>query len=215
MGSMMTLDRDSACRQVLALFPPLDGLQAAAATAIYRGIAEDGRVSIAGLAEKLNLDADAVRMQLAETPAIYYDDAGAIQGFWGLTDQPVSPHRMRIRGKDRYAWCAWDALFLPQLVGDSAEVSSTCPGSGAEVRLLVHPESVEQLTPPGAVVSLRVPDRDGFAEDVLGTFCHHVFFFVNEETGRAWAGDRNDIVLLSVAEAFALGREKNHIQFGV
>ena len=41
-------------------------------------------------------------------------------------------HRFEVAGRTLYTWCAWDSLFLPQILGQEAEVESTCPLTAAE-----------------------------------------------------------------------------------
>ena len=42
-----------------------------------------------------------------------------------------------------HTWCAWDTLFLPALLGETAEVRSTCPVTGSVVELVVAPDAVK------------------------------------------------------------------------
>jgi hypothetical protein len=48
---------------------------------------------------------------------VFHDDAGHIVGFWGLSTTELGPHRLRgVDGVELSAWCAWDTLFLPELL---------------------------------------------------------------------------------------------------
>jgi hypothetical protein len=55
----------------------------------------------------------------------YEVEDGALVGA-ALTLRPTR-HRFRLRGHDLYTWCGFDALFLPIMLGEQAEVASTCP----------------------------------------------------------------------------------------
>ena len=66
-------------------------------------------------------------------------------------------HRVQLGGKELYAWCALDTLFIPGLLGEEAEVLSTCPVSRETVRITVTPDGVEDFSPPDAVVSVVLP----------------------------------------------------------
>jgi len=48
------------------------------------------------------------------------------------------------------AWCAWDTLFLPQLIGRAAEIESASPGNTGVVRLTMTPQQLERAEPVGA-----------------------------------------------------------------
>jgi alkylmercury lyase len=43
-------------------------------------------------------------------------------------------------------------------------------------------------------------------EAIWGTFCHHIFFFASREEAGRWAAGRDNIEILSVEEAYELGR---------
>lgn len=205
---------EAALENVLALMPPLEPVQACVAREIYRGIAGQGRVTVEKLAQEVGLPVGLLRDHLADAPGIFYDDQGAIQGFWGLTAEPVSSHRLQVAGADLYTWCAWDALFIPELLGESARIVAKCAATGTPVTMDVHPDRLENVDPAETMVTMRVPADAEFTADILGSFCHHVFFFSSERTAIQWAGDRTDLLFLTVLEAFELGREKNRRQFG-
>lgn len=134
---------------------------------------------------------------------------GSIAGLMGLSLND-HPHRFTLGSRRLSAWCAMDTLFLPTLLGETATIESQSPVSKETVKVTVSPHGVEQLHPAQAVVSLIVPkDFDDLKspEAVWGSFCHHVFFFVSREEAEGWAGGREDIEILSVAEGFALGKE--------
>src|SRR5438105_3553591 len=82
-----------------------------------------------------------------------------ITGYWGLALSPTA-HRFLIRGRLLYTWCAWDSLFIPELLGESARVESSCPQTKSRIHLTVTPRGVIDLDPAGAVVSLVTPDSN-------------------------------------------------------
>ena len=152
---------------------------------------------------------------LEEWPGVFRDEEGRVVGFRGLA-QPETPHRFEVNGARLHAWCAWDTLFLPALIGKTARVSSQCPVTGETISLTVAPDGVEALSPEGAVVSMLMP-ADGFDADVIQSFCHHVHFFASREAGEQWIGERegDDAFLLTVDEAFHLGELWNRHRLGV
>ena len=122
-----------------------------------------------------------------------------------------TPHRFYVNGAQMSAWCAEDTLFLPTVLNQSASVESVSPVSREKVRLTVSPQGVEEVDPAGAVVSIVIVDPDetnmGSVEAIWGTFCHHIFFFASREEAERWTAGRDDIEILSVEEAYELGRQ--------
>lgn len=137
-------------------------------------------------------------------PGLLRDDRGRVISFLGLS-LTETPHRLELGDTTLYAWCAWEALFLPRLIDRTARVRSACPQTGETISLTVSPDAFEELSPATAHVSMLVPE-DGFGYDVIESFCHHVHFFTGPEAGERWQRESDDAFLLTVAEAFRLGR---------
>lgn len=139
-----------------------------------------------------------------------WDADNNIIGIIGLSLN-VTPHRFYLNGTRMSAWCAEDTLFLPAVLDRTASVESKSPVSRERVRLKVSPQMVEEVDPAGAVVSIVIVDPDdanmGSVEAIWGTFCHHTFFFASREEAERWAAGRDDIEILSVDEAYELGRQ--------
>jgi alkylmercury lyase len=133
-----------------------------------------------------------------------------VVGIMGLSLNDT-PHRFYVDGTRMSAWCAEDTLFLPAVLDQTATVESKSPVTRERVRLTVSPQGVEEVDPVGAVVSIVIVDPDeadtSTVEAIWGTFCHHTFFFASREEAERWAAGRDDIEILSVDEAFELGRQ--------
>jgi len=125
---------------------------------IYSGLAASGTVSVAALSDRTRLEPSRIEAIISPWPGVFRDQRRDIVGFWELTAWPVSKHVLRINGQSRCAWCAWDCLFIPALLGQTAEVSSVCPQTGEPIELIVSPNSVEQVRPDSAVLSMLLPD---------------------------------------------------------
>ena len=132
-----------------------------------------------------------------------------VVGIMGLSLNDT-PHRFYVNGTRMSTWCAADTLFLPAVLGQTATVESKSPVTRERIRLTVSPQGVEEVDPAGAVRSMVIVDPDdadmGSVEAIWGTFCHHLFFFASREEAARWAAGRDDIEILSVDEAFELGR---------
>ena len=107
--------------------------------------------------------------------------------------------------------CALDSLFLPVMLQQTALVSSPCPTTGETIRLTITPEGVTSYQPASTVISIVIPQptKNGLetVEEIWMTFCHHIHFFSSPQAAQEWfAAREQEIVILTIEEAFELGR---------
>jgi alkylmercury lyase len=205
-----------ALRIHLRPFPPDEQR---AAVALYRELAKGRAVDAAQLAQALGVSPAEARTLLERDSIkafVYPDDQGRVLGFGGLAAAPMH-HRFEVGGRSLWTWCAWDSLFIPEILGQSARVTSADPESGDVVRLVVTPDQVASAEPPGAVVSFILPDAQVFgtsAANVMAKFCHFVFLFASRLSGERWAAKHPGTFLYSLDEAFSLAKRLNARTFG-
>lgn len=197
---------------IVRAMPEMDATEQRVALSLYRELAKGTPVSLEHLGGRVGLPPERVGTLLDQWPGIYYDEQRRVMGFWGIALRDM-PHRMRVADRALYAWCAWDGLFIPPLLQQEAQVESTCPVTGQTVRLTVGPDGVRDVSPPDAVVSFLTPKAE-FDADVVMTFCHFVLFFASPQAGATWVEQHPDTFLLSVEEAFEVGRLVNVERFG-
>jgi len=191
--------------RLLSVFPALDADDQRLSLALYRRLAEGAPVALPALAVELAMPREEVERRLDAWPGVYYDGERRVIGYWGLTIKPMT-HRLRVDGRELFAWCAWDTLFLPALLGRMAGVSSVCRGNGEPVRLSVTPRGVESAEPEGIVVSFLIPGADAVRADVITSFCHYIHFFASAEVARPWLAQHPEAFLLGLDEAYEVGR---------
>lgn len=179
---------------------------------IYRLLASGEPVSPIAVAEATGLEQKLVEKRLAEWPGVFLQD-GAIVGCWGLA-LPEMSHRFEVDGRTLHTWCAYDALFLPELIGKQARVRSKDPVTGEEIALTVHPDRVEDLSPETAVISFLDPTTTSFDENVILNFCNYVHFFSSPKSAEKWISQHPGTFSLSVDEATRLARLTNRSKFG-
>lgn len=118
---------------------------------------------------------------------------------------------MTIAGVRLWAWCGMDTLIFTHVLNTPITITSTAPDSGEVVRLHASPSGVTDITPPGAVITQRVPSDDqvdlSTHSTIWGTFCHHNHFFPDRTQAERWAAGRDDIVILSIEDGFAAARD--------
>jgi alkylmercury lyase len=189
-----------------------------AGIALLHQLAKGEPVTCAQLALALDVSAQKAEAFLKESrlaPAVHTDEEGRVIGFWGLSTVPTQ-HRLRLGDRTLWAWCAQDSLFLPELVGETTQIESTDPESGVPVSLTVSPDRIEAVEPEGVVVSMVRPettDLTSFAR-IIATACHFVYFFASRASGERWVAKHPETMLLSLEEAFALGKRQNVRVFG-
>lgn len=77
--------------------------------------------------------------------------SGRVVGSWGLSSAPTE-HRLRIRGRELYTWCAVDAVGVPAGLGEDATVTSHCSHCGAPVSITMIAGQVGRAEPAGVHV---------------------------------------------------------------
>lgn len=203
---------NSLASEVAGWFPKLSYEEQELSIQLYRLLAQGEPVSPDRLAARLALPPERVRRTLQGWPGVYYDKRERVIGYWGLA-LPEMAHRFIVNGRTLYTWCAWDSLFLPELIGETARVESPCPVTGQVVRLVVTPRAIIEREPAGAVMSFLTPEAARVQEDVITHFCHFVHFFRSAEAGQQWASEHDGTFLLSIPDAFTLARRKNAIRY--
>jgi hypothetical protein len=128
-------------------------------------------------------------------------------------DAYASPHQPTVGGLKLSAWCAWDTLFLPQILGKTVEIESTSPSSQSLVRLIVSPHRIERIDPVTTQVSFVLPDVTNIHDNVVTAFCRFVHFFRSRKEAESWAAYDARIFILSVHEASRVARLKNEAQY--
>ncbi len=124
-------------------------------------------------------------------------------------------HRFEVDGRALWTWCAWDGLFIPEITGRSARVTSPDPETKELVRLTVTPDRIASVEP---VISFIRPDSDVFgtsATNIMATSCHYIFFFASRATGQRWTAKHSGTFLYSLDDGFRLARRLNAANFGV
>jgi len=192
--------------QLLPIFPDFGKQGRHLVVSLFALLARGYPVGITELAEGAGWSPVAVRDQLSRWWGIRYDDDGCIIGFWGLDLLPTR-HHLRVGGRDLFAWCAWDTLFLPGLLGEEVAVHSRSAATGDDILLRVAPEGVLDSEPDDVRLSFLVPDAAAVKDGVRAAFCCHVGFLLGSRETESWLREHPGSRVLSLEEGFALGRE--------
>jgi alkylmercury lyase len=122
-------------------------------------------------------------------------------------------HRLEVDGKTIYGWCAWDTLFIPELLGSTARIISSCPVTGKEIQLTVSSAGIERVNLEQVVVSFLIPEESEFQENITASFCHFVYYFADRIAAEQWSATHPGTFILSLADAFRVGQLLNATRY--
>jgi len=197
---------DEVAEAIKAAMPTLDATDQQIVSTIHRLMSSGDPVDPEAVANAVGGLVGRVNEKLDSWPGVYRDEQGRLVGFWGQAIEALDPeYRFIDNGKTSYAWCALDTLFIPPLIGRTIRIEASDPVTGQPVSAVVESDGVRDVQPAGAVVSMVVPEGP-FGYDVIDSFCHRVLFFTSEVSGAKWIAEHEGTMLLSVDEAFELGR---------
>ena len=181
---------------------------------LYRQLADGEPVRREVLADALDIQIEDVAAALDKLPSFYigFDDEQRIIE-WGGFGLDGGNNDFTIRGHRMWAWCAWDGLFVPAIVGEPARVAADDPKSGARVALTVTPDGVTDVSPPSAVMTFALPGMEAFPDFRRFSFQKTVFYFESRESAKEWLARNPGPILISLEEGFEFGRTLNRVRF--
>lgn len=193
-------------------FPAMDTDEQRLALGLYALLVKGQAVTIAELAEHIGLPVGKVKFDLNNWPGVFYDDQNRVVGFWGIAVTEMH-HRFDVNGHTAYTWCAWDALFIPELINTTANITSHCATTGEEIKLSISPEGVIAALSEQIMVSFLIPHKNKLNENTTTDFCQYVHFFNSLEAGEKWIANHKGTFLLSLNDAFTVGKLMNAVRY--
>lgn len=155
----------------------------------------------------MSLQAAAERLGWARDAGYEFDDSDRLVGA-ALSLNPTE-HHFRIRGRDLYAWCGFDTLFLPILLDEPANVISTCPDTGTTIRLHVAADgTVSDLTPASTVLAVVGVEITACCPTTGpgSAVCTQMPFLAHQQAALHWLNGRSGIAILSIPDATRLAQ---------
>jgi len=128
-----------------------------------------------------------------------WDSDGRLIGS-ALTLVPTR-HRFRVMDNNLYTWCAYDTIFLPGLLGMTAEVVSPDPLNGDLIKLVITPKGPKTYTPKSAVLTIFQASEP--ATGPTSAVCTNSHYFTSQASAVAWSHDRPGVSILTVEDAFS------------
>lgn len=142
--------------------------------------------------------------QAEETGRVEIDTQGNLVG--AVLSLNPTQHHILMDNQRLYAWCAYDAMYAPGVVGMPAQIVSEDPVTGKSIQVSITPDGVETIQPEGAVVSVFDPGGD-MSAGPESTRCTHMLFFESRESANQWMQGRTGVSILTVGEIFELVKE--------
>lgn len=185
-------------------------------TSLLLGLLAEGRpISAAELAERSGLPLEEIEAKFKrfEERGGEFDEQGNLIG--AALTLNKTPHRFLLNGQEFFTWCSLDAVFLPGLLRQTAEVESTCPVTGETIRLTIAPEGIIAASPGQTVLSITIPGvscakGDACLPNSTGPHsdaCSQMYFFSSPGAAEVWLKDRPGVVALTLDQAYRLARE--------
>lgn len=212
---------DAIAERLLDALPVFAPEEQRLALALYQALARGAPVRPDALGKALALPTRDVLSLLARpqlAALTFTNRRDEIVGFGGLAVTGDMAHRLQVGDQSLFAWCAWDTMFLPGILGRTLRVESRPPAGDELVRLTIAPEGVQRVDPDSAVLSFILPTAAAFAGDVLqamGAFCHYVYFFPTRARAETWTAGHPETFILSLDDGFRLAQLLNRSRWGI
>jgi hypothetical protein len=157
-------------------------------------------------ASRLDLDVEPAMATLAREDLVHQDPrSGEIVVAYPFSGRPT-PHRVRFpEGREVDAMCAVDALGLPFMLGEQAEIISRDPLTGEEVWVRIDPGDGVWWEPQPAVV---LAEAIGASGPSVATCCSFINFFASAESASRYLREHAALrgETLSTTDAVEAGR---------
>lgn len=147
---------------------------------------------------------------------VLFGSDGRIDSGYEMTLRPTG-HRLSIDDNSAFAFCPWDAIFLPLLLGEVVTLTTACPVSGHHISMAVSPSGIRSLAPRDSVMSFVMPSgmstvgQTGTAleprrrkEESIRQLCRAIHLFARPNYAKEWGSDQSEFFVLSIEEAVAL-----------
>lgn len=207
----ITHDLDRLSEFFIDTFPQMDRGEQVLARTIYQQLALGEPLPLERLARMTDQAIHTIKEAFEKWGGTFYNHGGDIIGFWGISIGKT-PHRMKMNDINNYAWCAWDTLFIPELVGATAQISATCTTTKEAMSLTITPQWVRS-DKTNTRLSFLLPDEKAVQKNVATSFCHFVHFFISKKAGETWTAQNKSTFLLTLDEAFKVGKKVNAARY--
>ncbi len=167
-----------------------------------QALARGKPVSPGQLAEIWEVPLEQVRAILKQAVAkgqAQIDDQGNLVG--GVLSLVPTPHRISVDGTRLYAWCAYDAVYAPGVLGKTVDIVSQDFVTGETIRLSITPTGVSKGHPEDTWVTVVSTNTD-YLGGPEGPRCSQMLFFGSRQSAEIWAENRPDVSISYCGRSF-------------
>lgn len=202
------------CDYFVQAFPANNKDKQTLALALYRLLSHGNPVKLSHLKNETGLTDAVINKILNSWSGIYFNNKQQVTGFWGMTIEPTT-HCILVDENVCYTWCAWDTLFIPELLDKTVRVQSRCPVTDNNIELVVTPKYAQRRNDKPLYLSFLQPDMQKLQDDITVNFCHFVHFFGSKKDAEHWLAEHPGTVLLTLDQGFEIAKQVNNARFNL
>jgi alkylmercury lyase len=203
MGSLQ-----STVEQLLELLPNLNVEERQISKFLYQKLSLGRPVSIESIADEFHKSIQEIQVLLKQMAYVEYSATGEISAYRGVTLNQTR-HYLFHNNFKIYTWCAFDTLFLADLLVEPVSIASNCPTCGKRIAFDVNDRNITSSKESDTVMSFIIPDKVDYCENLQNAFCCKVHFFCNQQCGSEWVNLSHEISFFDLAESLVIAQERN------
>ena len=198
----------STVQQLQKLLPKLKKEERQISKFLYQKLALGKSVPIETIANELQIPIQDIQVHLKQMAYVEYSATGEISAYRGVTLNQTK-HCVFHRNFKVHTWCAFDTLFLSDLLVGPVSISSNCPTCRKAIACKVTDRDLISSNNSDIVMSFIIPDKVDYCEDLQSAFCCKVHFFCNEKCGSEWVNLSPEIGFFDLSESLVIAQERN------
>jgi alkylmercury lyase len=198
----------STVQQLQKLLPNLKKEKRQISKFIYQKLALGKSVPIETIANELQIPIQDIQVHLKQMAYVEYNAIGEISAYRGVTLNQTK-HCVFHNNVKIFTWCAFDTLFLADLLVEPVSISSNCPACGKTIACKVTDRNLTSSKDSDIVMSFIIPDKVDYCEDLQNAFCCKVHFFCNLQCGSEWINLSPEIDFFDLEKSLVIAQERN------
>ncbi len=198
----------STVQQLQKLLPELKKEERQISKFLYQKLALGKSIPIETIANELQIPIQDIQVHLKQMAYVEYSATGEISAYRGVTLNQTK-HYVFHNNVKIYTWCAFDTLFLADLLVEPVSIFSNCPACGKAISCKVTDRNLISSKDSDIVMSFIIPDKVDFCDDLQNAFCCKVYFFCNQQCGSEWINLSPEIAFFNLAESLVIAQERN------
>ena len=198
----------STIEQLRNLLPDLKTEERQISKILYQKLALGKSVSIETISNELQKSIQDIQDYLNQMEYVEYNVTNEISAYRGVTLRQTT-HCVFHNAFKVFTWCAFDTLFLADLLDKPVKITSNCPTCNKAITINKPDRDHKSLKETNTVMSFIIPDKVDYCEDLQSAFCCKVHFFCNGQCGSEWINLSSEIGFFNLEESIVIAEERN------